>query len=71
MDGSPFKESAELLGWKTRQRGPHITTRWTGAAVVRLVSGVIGSRLSPLAPPGQLDRSALLNLSKGVDEKRP
>jgi hypothetical protein len=35
------------------------TTRWTGAAVVRLLSGLIGSRLFLLAPPGQLGRYAL------------
>ena|SRR3989442_15087906 len=41
------------FGFSTNQRA-RPTTRWTEAAVVRLLSSIMGSRLLLLAPPGQL-----------------
>ena len=54
--GDARKSRCQSAGRKIWRRNP--TTRWTGAAVARLLSGVIGSTLSLLAPPGQLGRYA-------------
>jgi len=41
----------------------HITNRWTGAAVARFASTLVRRRLNEIAPPGQLKRWVLTELT--------
>src|SRR5882762_4573440 len=45
--------------------GRRRTNRWTGAAVARFASSLVRRRLNDLAPPAQLNRSALDSLFGG------